>query len=116
LVPPGSYRMGSPPNETGRWNDESPLHPVTLTRGFWLGRTSVTAAQWQAVQGELPRDLRADDRPVVYVSHVDGAALCARLQERTTVAFRLPTEAEWEYACRGGTSTPYWGGRHEADL
>ena len=99
--------MGSPASEEGRHDDEGPQHEVTLTRGFWLADTPVTQALWSAVMGENPSrfqdggDLR---RPVEQVSWEDCQRLCEHLCERVSgPAFRLPTEAEWEFACRAGT-------------
>jgi formylglycine-generating enzyme required for sulfatase activity len=107
--PPGTFLMGSPPSELGRCEDEQ-QHQVTLTRGFWLGVTPVTQAQWQAVLGSNPSDFQGDDRPVEQVSWDDCQEFCKRLAERDGRPYRLPTEAEWEYACRAGTTTPFYFG------
>jgi uncharacterized protein (TIGR02996 family) len=111
LVGPGSFLMGSPPGERGRWPDEGPQHLVTLPRAFYLARCPVTQAQWQELTGESPSRFRGADRPVDNVSWEDCLGLCGLLQERDGRDYRLPTEAEWEYACRAGTSTPYCSGR-----
>jgi formylglycine-generating enzyme required for sulfatase activity len=110
LVPPGRFWMGSPAHERGRDQSEGPRRRVTLTRGFWAGVHPVTQAQWRAVTGSNPSRFRGDDRPVENVSWEDAGAFCRQLGERTGLYFRLPSEAEWEYACRGCTSTPYHGG------
>jgi uncharacterized protein (TIGR02996 family) len=110
LVPPGHFRMGSPGHEKGRDRSEGPCHRVKLTRGFWMGVYPVTQAQWQAVLGRNRSRFRGDERPVDNVSWLDALEFCRRLGERTGLDFRLPTEAEWEYACRAGTSTPYHSG------
>jgi formylglycine-generating enzyme required for sulfatase activity len=104
--PPGTFLMGSPPGEEKRSDDET-QHKVTLSRGFWLGVTPLTQAQWQAVVGRNPSHVKGADRPVARVSWDDCQAFCRRLAERTGKTFRLPTEAEWEYACRAGTTTPF---------
>jgi formylglycine-generating enzyme required for sulfatase activity len=113
--PPGKFRMGSPPNETERRPDEAQVE-VTLTRGFWMGKREVTQAQWRRVVGGFPRPQPAgegDDFPVVEVNYAEAEGFCRRLTERARAAgdlpagweFRLPTEAQWEYACRAGTTT-----------
>lgn len=118
-VPPGTFVMGSPADERGRYDDEGPQTQVTLTRGFWLGKYEVTVGEYLAVMGSNvcvdpanPGDL---DRPLVCVSWDDAAVYCQNLTEQEWVAgrlpagyaYRLPTEAEWEYACRAGTTTRY---------
>ena len=109
FIPPGSFLMGSPETEEERGNDET-LHFVTLTKGFWLGQTPVTQAQWGAVMGENPCEFRDDELPVETVSWEDAQAFCAAIRNRIGVESRLPTEAEWEYAARAGTrTTHYWG-------
>jgi uncharacterized protein (TIGR02996 family) len=109
LVPPGSFRMGSPAGarQVSEW--ERPAHPVTLTRGFWLGVHPVTQAQWQAVLGPLPPhcNFEGDDLPVHGVAWKSARHFCEKLTRKTGQRFRLPSEAEWEYACRAGTSTAY---------
>jgi uncharacterized protein (TIGR02996 family) len=105
-VPPGTFLMGSPPNEEGRSDDET-QHRVSLTRGFYLGVTPVTQAQWQAVMGNNPSNFKGDDLPVELVSWEDCQAFCEKLAARDGGRYRLPTEAEWEYACRAGTTTPF---------
>ncbi len=118
-IPPGEFIMGSPPAEAGRWEGESPQHRVTIAGPFWMGRTPVTQAQWRAVAA-LPRVDRALDpdpsfwkgthRPVEQIGWSDAVEFCARLSRKTGKAYRLPSEAEWEYACRAGTVTPFhWG-------
>jgi uncharacterized protein (TIGR02996 family) len=109
LVPPGAFLMGSPPGERGRRDDET-RHPVTLTRGLWLGTCPVTQAQWRAVMGHDPSRFGGGGHPVETVSWDDAQDFCRRLGSKTGRRFRLPTEAEWEYACRAGTATPYHGG------
>jgi formylglycine-generating enzyme required for sulfatase activity len=104
-IPPGSFLMGSPPDEEGQLDDET-QHRVTLTRGFWLGITPVTQAQWQAVPGGQVSHCQGEGRPVEGVSWDDCQAFCKALGPR----YRLPTETEWEYACRAGTTTAYCSG------
>ncbi len=111
-IPPGCFLMGSPEDERDRFDDEGPQHQVTLTRGFWLSDTACTQALWLAVLGgENPSRFSGDpERPVEKVSwnEVTGRFLPG-LQRRlgAEVEAVLPTEAEWEYACRAGTKTAY---------
>lgn len=116
-VYPGTYLQGSPPDEHGRCENEGPQRKVTLTRGFWLGETPVTQAQWFAVMGNNPSRFQeagnpeAPQRPVERVSWEDAVAF-AKAVEVLHPGFgaRLPTEAEWEYACRAGTATATYAG------
>jgi uncharacterized protein (TIGR02996 family) len=108
-IPPGTFLMGSPPGEAKRQDDET-QHRVTLSRGFHLGSCPVTQAQWKAVMGSNPSRLEGDDLPVGGVLWNDCVAFCKRLGKLAGNRFRLPTEAEWEYACRAGSTTPYWFG------
>lgn len=110
-VPPGRFLMGSPEGETGRWDDEGPQREVTISRGLWLGETPCTQALWRAVMGENPSAFVSPDRPVEQVSWDDCQIFVERIN-RLMPGFgaRLPTEAEWEYACRGGTTAATWVG------
>jgi len=115
LVGPGSFRMGS---ETGA-ADEIPVHTVALTTPFYLGRYEVTQEQWEAVAGTNPSLTTGARLPVTGVSWDDCQDIAAILTDSGRGAggvFRLPTEAEWEYACRGGTTTAFSFGDAEADL
>lgn len=104
-VPGGVFQMGS--HHEGGYPDETPLHPVYLA-GFWLGRMPVTQAQWQAVMGRLPLCRFHDpDLPVDTISWRDARRFCQRLARRTGRPYTLPSEAQWEYACRAGTATPF---------
>ncbi|MCU0568011.1 MAG: formylglycine-generating enzyme family protein [Oculatellaceae cyanobacterium Prado106] len=105
-IPGGSFLMGSPEEEGDRDNDESPQHPVTVP-SFFMGRYPITQLQYQTVMGNNPSNFKGDDRPVESVSWHDATEFCHRLTELTNHPYRLPTEAEWEYACRAGTMTPF---------
>jgi formylglycine-generating enzyme required for sulfatase activity len=117
LVPAGTFRMGSPDDETNRGADEGPQHEVTITRPFYMGIHPVTQREYAAVMGHNPAQfVRASggsaEHPVEQVSWEDAAAFCRRLSERAEEkkagrSYRLPTEAEWECACRAGTTTPF---------
>ncbi len=132
FIPPGTFRMGSPTNEVDRWDGEGPQTDVIISRGFWMGKYEVTQGEYLLVMGSNPSffnglrpnwpepgtntdfgvDLR---RPVENVSYDDAVAYCAKLTQQEQAAnriamnsvYRLPTEAEWEYACRAWTSTPF---------
>ncbi len=110
-IPPGRFTMGSPDGERGRWDDEGPQHEVVLTEGYWLGETPVTQALWFAVTGSNPSRFQGLDRPVERVSWNDAQDFVKRLNARLPgLEARLPTEAEWERACRGGTTRATWLG------
>jgi formylglycine-generating enzyme required for sulfatase activity len=101
----GTFTMGS--CDQGAPSDEKP-HEVTLTKGFWLGVTQVSQAQWQAVMSENPSHFKGDELPVEQVSWNDVMAFIDKVnQDVKGPPFRLPTEAEWEYACRAGTRTAF---------
>jgi len=113
----GTFMMGSPKGEAKRDEDEI-QHQVTLTKGFYLGKYEVTQAQWGRVMGNNPSNFKGADRPVEQVSWNDAVEFCKKLTEMEKKAgrmpqgmsYQLPTEAQWEYACRAGTSTMYsWG-------
>jgi formylglycine-generating enzyme required for sulfatase activity len=101
LLPPGSFRMGSPPGEPMRQEEETPRR-VTLTRAFRISATEVTQAQWTALMPHNPSPHPGDDRPVTSVSWRDAREFVSKLSEKEGASYRLPTEAEWEYACRAG--------------
>ncbi|MDX1653957.1 MAG: formylglycine-generating enzyme family protein [Candidatus Competibacteraceae bacterium] len=109
-LPPGEFWMGSPQDEPYRSDDEI-LHRVKLTRGFWLADTACTQALWEVVTGVNPSHFKGAQRPVEKVSWEDVQDFIQRLNGLVPGGgFRLPTEAEWEYACRADTRTPYWFG------
>ena len=104
LVPPGTFMMGNSPGDPEAFSDESPQHQVTLTSAFYMGKTEVTQAQWLAEMGSNPSAFTGNlQRPVEQVSWNTIRPFL------TQNGLRLPTEAEWEYACRAGTTTPRYG-------
>ena len=115
LIPPGRFTMGAPESEEGSNNDKRPQHDVSISL-FFMGRYPITQAQWRAIaklnpiQRKLklePSEFEGDNRPVEGVGWHDAIEFCARLSRHTGKNYRLPTEAEWEYACRAGTTTPF---------
>ncbi len=110
-IPKGRFKMGSPKNEKGRYDDESPQHIVKIDYDCYLGKYPVTQAQWKAVMGENPSEFKGKpDHPVESVSWDDCQRFITELNQLGQGTFRLPSEAEWEYACRAGTKTRfYWG-------
>ena len=108
LIPAGEFVMGSPDSEQGRDSDEGPTHKVRISGPFYLGKTEVTQAQWQAVMDKNPSKFKGSaDLPVEHVLWDDAQEFCRKLSQRVGREIRLPTEAEWEYACRAGTTTAY---------
>jgi formylglycine-generating enzyme required for sulfatase activity len=108
LIPAGEYTMGAPSSDRNRRPDET-AHRVVIPRAFHMATTEVTQAQWQRVMGTNPSTFRAvgPDAPVEQVTWDEVQEFLRRLSSRANARFRLPTEAEWEYACRAGTTTPY---------
>ena len=107
-IEPGKFQMGSPTDELERHDSEGPQHPVTFQRGYWLFDTACTQALWEAVIGENPSRFKGADRPVENVSWNDCQDFLKRLNERLPgLDLALPSEAQWEYACRAGTTTPF---------
>jgi formylglycine-generating enzyme required for sulfatase activity len=114
-IPGGTFTMGAPETEEGSSDRERPQHQVTVPP-FFMGKYPVTQAQWKFVASlpEVSRELKADpsefkgdNRPVEQVNWFDAVEFCQRLSEHTKRNYRLPSEAEWEYACRAGTTTPF---------
>ncbi len=108
-LPGGTFQMGSPASEAERHDDEGPVHEVTLSP-FLIAKYEVTQAQWKRVMGTSPSYFKGDELPVEKVSWNDCQEFCKK------TGLSLPTEAQWEYACRAGTTTPYHSGDSEADL
>jgi formylglycine-generating enzyme required for sulfatase activity len=113
-VKPGTFEMGSPSSEKNRADDETP-HTVTLSQGFYLGKHEVTQSEWEKVMGSNPSHFNGADRPVERVSWTAVTSFCEKLTELEHKAgrlpsgmfYQLPTEAQWEYACRAGTTTTF---------
>jgi formylglycine-generating enzyme required for sulfatase activity len=108
-IPGGTFMMGSPENEVERFSDERPQHHVTVP-SFLMGKYPVTQAQYQAIMGTNPSLFKGSNRPVEKVSWHNAVAFCEKLSQITGKTYRLPSEAEWEYACRAGTTTPFYCG------
>ena len=110
--PPGEFLMGSPEDEAYRGDDET-QHRVTLTRGFWMAKTETTQGQWKRVMGGNPSDFSGEDLPVETVSWDDVQKWLEKMNEKTPLPsgwkWALPTEAQWEYACRAGTESAFAG-------
>ena len=135
-IPAGTFTMGSPSSEPGRDSDEGPQHQVTISQAFWLKATEVTQDEWQSVMGSNPSRFSScgGSCPVEQVSWLQAIDYLNRLSQSeglqvcypngdgsgfvglSCTGYRLPTEAEWEYAARAGTTTAYWSGTSESDL
>lgn len=121
LIPDGNFQMGSPGTEPGRYDDEGPQHRVEITQPFYMSRTEVTQAQWKLVMKTEPWQdqtfaQQADHYPASYIAWDDAMEFCRRLSELEGQTYRLPTEAEWEYACRAGTTTTFCCGDDHSQL
>jgi len=115
FIPPGEFEMGS----ASGTNKEKPAHRVSIARAFFMGATEVTQAQWEAVVGSNPSHFKGRNKPVEGVSWTDCQKFVKRLSTMVGApegTYRLPTEAEWEYACRAGSSTPFYSGDRISDL
>jgi len=117
LILAGSFTMGTPDDEPERDSDESPVHEVTISNSFYIGKYEVTQAQFAALMGYNPSKFKGDNLPVDSVTWPEAVKFCQKLSELTGYKYRLPTEAEWEYACRANTTTIfYWGDNMDASF
>ena len=114
-IPAGEFQMGSPESEPDRDVEET-QHLVKITKAYYLGAYEVTQEQYEKVMGNNPSNSKGDAKPVEMVSWNDAVMFCQKLSEKEGVEYRLPTEAEWEYACRAGTSTGYSFGDDDSQL
>jgi formylglycine-generating enzyme required for sulfatase activity len=108
-IPAGNFLMGSPTSEESHFTSESLQHEVNLG-AFWMSKFPITQAQWVRVMGASPSHFKGDNLPVEQVSWHDAMDFCRRLSEQTGHIYTLPSEAQWEYACRAGTTTPFYFG------
>ncbi len=114
-IPPGDFTIGSPKTEPGRIANETRRH-VTFEKGFRIGITEVTQKEWRLIMGTSPAFFKGDDLPVERITWREAVEYCHRLSKKEKKRYRLPTEAEWEYACRAGTTTAYYSGGNAAAL
>jgi formylglycine-generating enzyme required for sulfatase activity len=116
FIPSGSFMMGCNENNGFCWEDEAPQHKVIISKPFYLGKYEVTQKQWQALIGYNPSKAKGDNLPVTNISWNDAVAFTKKLNEKEGVdKYRLPSEAEWEYAIRAGTDTRYFWGNNGED-
>jgi eukaryotic-like serine/threonine-protein kinase len=108
-IPKGTFLMGSPEREAQRYENESPQHQVKVPE-FFMGKYEITQAQYQAIMGSNPSDFKGEKRPVEQVTWDEAVEFCKKLSQKTGKTYRLPSEAEWEYACRARTTTPFYFG------
>ncbi len=114
---PGTFLMGSPPDEPERYDDEL-QHQVTLTKGFWIADTTVTQALWEVMMGENPSEFKGEELPVDSVNWEDAQTFITKMNGlKAELKLCLPTEAQWEYACRAESATPFcWGDQMDSTL
>ena len=115
-IPAGQFFMGSPPDEPGREVDEGVMHRVWINKPFYIGKFEVTQGQYEAVMGQKPSHFDGGDLPVESVSWYDAVGFCEGLGRKDGRRYRLPTEAEWEYACRAGSSLTFSFGSSDEQL
>ncbi|NEP42614.1 MAG: formylglycine-generating enzyme family protein [Okeania sp. SIO2H7] len=108
-IPGGSFIMGSPENELHRYDAESPQHQVIL-KPFYMSKYPITQNQYLAIMGKNPSDFKGENCPVERVTWHNAKEFCQKLSEKTGRIYRLPSESQWEYACRAGTTTPFYFG------
>ena len=126
LIPAGEFVMGAPSTDKaaegeGGQSSERPQHPVKITKPFYLGKYEVTQGEWVQVMNTKPwqgkeNTIEGPDYPATFVSWEDAVAFCKKLSDKEGKSYRLPTEAEWEYACRGGTTTRFSFGDEPTNL
>ncbi|MEI7837482.1 MAG: formylglycine-generating enzyme family protein [Planctomycetota bacterium] len=116
LIPAGKFTMGSPEGEEDRQPDEGPPHDVTISKPFYMGVYEVTQEQYEAITGANPSYFKGAKNPVEQASWDEAVEFCKKLSAKTGKAVRLPTEAQWEYACRAGTKTRFGVCDKDADL
>jgi len=117
LVPAGAFTMGGDPVAEQADENENPRHSVTIKEPFYISKFTITQSQWQAVMENNPSHFKGPDRPVETVSHSDACHFIERLnQKENTVTYRLPTEAQWEYAARAGSKNTYCFGSERTRL
>jgi formylglycine-generating enzyme required for sulfatase activity len=117
LIPSGEFEMGSPSKEKNEFASEFPAHKVAIKNSFYLGKSPVTQKQWKKIMGKNPSHFKGEDHPVEMVSWIEAQKFIKKLNEKEhTNKYRLPSEAEWEYACRAGTQTNYYFGDDNSKL
>jgi formylglycine-generating enzyme required for sulfatase activity len=116
LIPPGTFLMGSDENEEGGYSDEGPRHEVEISQPFYLGKYLVTQEQYRQVTGANPSTFQGMRNPVDSVTWDEARLFCETISKRIGKAMLLPSEAEWEYACRAGTQTAYYYGNDARQL
>ena len=114
-IPPGEFTMGSPESERHRISNETQRR-VAFKKAFRIGVTEVTQEQWREIMGTAPSYFKGDELPVERVTWQDADEFCRRLSAKENKRYRLPSQAEWEYACRAGTTTTYHTGKDEKAL
>ena len=116
LIPAGKFMMGSPSDEAGRRDNEGPQREVTISRPFYMGIHEVTQCQYEAIMGSNPSKFKDATKPVEMVSWDDTMEFCKKLSQKIGKKVILPTEAQWEYACRAGSKTRFCFGEDEKQL
>ncbi|MCP5419729.1 MAG: formylglycine-generating enzyme family protein [Gammaproteobacteria bacterium] len=115
-IPEGTFFMGSPLQEEGRQPIEGPMRAINLSKPFYMGRYAITQAQYQVVTGMNPSSFRGETLAMDQVLYSDALEFCSRLSQLSGIKVTLPTEAQWEYACRAGAQTRFYSGDSIADL
>ena len=115
-IMPGEFMMGSPASEIGHNDNEKPIRKVQITNAYYIGKYELTQAQFWAFEKDIEADKDANNLPVTQIKYSQAITYCQRLSDTLNLKVRLPTEAEWEYACRAGTTTRFNTGESETDL
>lgn len=116
LVSAGTFRLGSLPTEQGHRDAEGPVRRVEIAKSFYLGKYQITQGQYKAVMGSSPSEFVGDNLAADQITHREALLFCEKLSDIVGKCVSLPTEAQWEYACRAGTTTRFFAGNDDSDL